>query len=191
MTLRDKLPELAVEAVMVVFAVTAALAADAWRENRQMQEFAERAREAVMVEARANLETFENTGPALDTMQAMLAEVLRRPDPGNSSLDLDFELPEASTAAWRAAQTSQAAAYLDYDWVVEVGRTYEVVEAYEAVSTGLIDAMGGIIASSIGASLDPATLRTVFGRLTVLTDIHGQAEDRLRDIVAAEGSADR
>lgn len=190
MTLRDKLPELAVEAVMVVFAVTAALAADAWWENRQMEEFAERASAAVLAEVEANLGEFRSTGSALDSVQVVLAQVLQTQDLTAMGNDLGFDLPEVSTAAWRAAQTSQAAAYIDYGWMIQVGRAYEVVDTYDGIGTGLIDAMSDIIGASVGTSLDLDRLRSVFGRLVVLSDVHDQVESRLEAIVA-EGAPTR
>ena len=38
-----------------------------------------------------------------------------------------------ATAAWRAAQASPAAPYLDYDWVIEVARAYEAYDVYGRV----------------------------------------------------------
>lgn len=46
---------------MVVFAVLAALGVEQWREDRQLQRFAEGAREAVDLEIRQNLEEFRRT----------------------------------------------------------------------------------------------------------------------------------
>ena len=48
---------------MVVFAVTVALAVEEWREERQLQEFADRARAGVIAEVRANIDEFERTVP--------------------------------------------------------------------------------------------------------------------------------
>jgi hypothetical protein len=43
-SLLTKLPELALEAAMVVFAVLVALGVEGWNDERQMREFADRAR---------------------------------------------------------------------------------------------------------------------------------------------------
>jgi len=64
-SLLTKLPELALEAVMVVFAVLVALGVEEWSDERQMREFADRARAGVIVEMRANLDEFQETGPNL------------------------------------------------------------------------------------------------------------------------------
>ena len=62
---------------MVVFAVLAALGVEQWREDRQLQWFAERAREAVEFEIRQNLDEFQRTGPVLAAKRDEMATALQ------------------------------------------------------------------------------------------------------------------
>ncbi len=131
--LRRKLPEIAVEAVMVVFAVFAAFGVEEWREERQLRQFAAVARSAVETELAENLEEFRTVGPALTGLTAQLERSLqaaRQEARVDWELDLSLRLPRVSTAAWRAAQGSQAAPYFDYDWVIRVSRIHEGLDGY-------------------------------------------------------------
>jgi hypothetical protein len=74
---------------MVVFAVMVALAVEGWSEDRQMREFADRARQGVITEIRANLDDFRQNGPGLLDTEATLWEVIR-------------EEERRSTAGWRS-----------------------------------------------------------------------------------------
>src|SRR5262245_21856053 len=59
--LRDKLPELLLEAASVVFAVLLALAVDEWRETQSQKALAARARASILEEIRGNESELRNT----------------------------------------------------------------------------------------------------------------------------------
>jgi len=174
-SLRSRLPELAIEAAMVVFAVLVALGVEEWREERQLREFADRARGAVAAEVGANLEELRSTGAALDSTATLLSRVVRENDVSLLTGGLALVLPDFSAAAWRTAQTSQASAYLDYDWMIEVSRAYELIEFYSSVATQVVEAMSVIIMRAPTVE----GLNSISGRLVVLTGLHGQLEERL------------
>ena len=148
--LRRKLPEIAVEAVMVVFAVFAAFGVEEWRDERQLRQFAVVARSAVETEIVENLEEFRRTGPALTALAAEVEGSLRMAREESAvdweGLDLSLQLPRVSTAAWGTAQGSQAAPYFDYGWVIQVARTYEGMEAYGDVRRQLLEGYAGFMA---------------------------------------------
>jgi hypothetical protein len=142
-----RLPALALEALMVVFAVLVALGVEEWREQRQMAAFAERVRSAVLAE-----------------------------------VDLSLTLPEFSSAAWSAAQASQVAPHLDYEWMIAVSRAYESYAIYSRISERVIDAMSLVMSGE--PTLDG--IRAIHGRLLVLIDVHGQVMERL-ELVSERG----
>ena len=180
--MRTRVAELAVEAVMVVFAVLVAFAVDEWREERQLRDFADRARAAVEAEIAANVEEFEATAAALDSVQALLGEAVRNDDPSLLGGSIAFSLPEPSSAAWRASQGSVAAPYLDYGWVIRVSRAYEVSETYARIAERAIDDMSSVIGT--GATIE--TMQPIYGRLVILSDMHGQVRDRFQALLAGE-----
>lgn len=177
---RSMLPGLVLEAVMVVFAVLVALGFEEWRDERQMRQFADRVEAAVVAEVRANLDEFRTTGPGLRSTQELLSDVLSQRD--MSALDDRFSLtfPDFSSAAWRAAQASQAAPYLDYDWVIQVSRAYEAYDIYARIADQIIDATSSIMGGS--PTLDG--IGAIQGRLVILTEVHGQVEERLALLLA-------
>ena len=111
--LRRKIPEIVIEAVMVVFAAFVAFNVDQWREEQQLRQTAVDVRSEVENELAENLEEFRNTGIELQELVRRLQEVVKRGRllPGE---ELDFNVvelllePQMSAAAWRVAQASQA-----------------------------------------------------------------------------------
>ena len=180
--LKTRFAELAVEAGMVVFAVLVAFAVEEWREERQLVEFADRARAAVEAEMQANVQEFEATAVALDSVRALLGRVVSSGDPTLLGGSLAFSLPEPSSAAWQAAQGSVAAPYLDYGWVIRASRAYEVSATYARVAERAIDDMSAVI--GIGATVE--TITPVYGRLVILSDMHEQVRDRFQALLDEE-----
>ena len=182
-SLRTRLPELALEAVMIVFAVLVALGFEEGRDERQMQEFADRARAAVLAEIGANLEEFRDTGSGLSERVDGLGEVVREGDPSLLVDGISLSLPDVSTAAWGAALASQATPYLDYDWVIRVSRAYEVSDVYSTIADGLIDALSPVI----GGKPTIEEINSVYGRLIILASVHQEVEERLEALLEEEG----
>ena len=119
---RRRLPELATEALMVVFAVLVALGVEEWREERQLRAFADRARAAVDLEIEQNLDEFRSDGPDLIDGRDHVGSTLRKLREAQETLDPDeeggvdfsfsFDFPDISTAAWRVAQSQSGGALL-------------------------------------------------------------------------------
>jgi len=143
-----------------------------------MRDFAAQARSAVVAEVRANLTELERTGPTLDSTKAELGRVVQEKDLSQLT-GLAFELPEISSAAWTAAQVSQAAPYLDYEWVIQVARAYESYQTYQRIANAAVDGVASIIGG--GPSLDRVSV--IYGNLVVLSDLHRQVQERFQGLV--------
>ena len=181
-----KLAEIATEAVMIVFAVLVALGVEEWREERQLHRFADRARVAVDSELEHNLTEFERAESNLidgrDRITNALQELIevQRGKPG-TSVELGFGLgfPEISTAAWRVAQVSQSAPYLDYDWLVERARQYDALERYLDFRDQVVTAIGSVTATQDDEDLGDTVvaLRQVYGRFDILLQLHASLQE--------------
>lgn len=187
---RRRLPELATEALMVVFAVLVALGVEQWREERQLRAFADRARAAVDQEIELNLGEFRNSEPNLiegsETVATVLQALLEARESGESGSvghSFTFSEPEISMAAWRVAQASQAAPYFDYDWVIERARHYELVERYAGLWDQFLEGLASVGAASFTNDFDAAV--TAFsrtqGQLAILVQIHQQLQEQMED----------
>ena len=196
--LRWKLAEIAIEAVMIVFAVLVALGFEEWREERQLHSLADRARVAVDLELQHNLTEFERAEANLIDEQEKIANALQklieiqRGTPDTSSIDMGFTLgfPEVSTAAWRVAQVSQAATYLDYDWLVERARQYDGLERYLDFQDQVIAAVGVVVATADDEDMNDAitALRQVYGRLNILLQLHATLQEGMAGYLRESGS---
>ena len=191
-TLRQKLPEIAVEAAMVVFAVFAAFGVEEWREDRQLRQFAVVARTAVETEIAENLAEFRATEPVLTALVAQLDALLQAAREGDVEVDdevsLGLRMPRTSTAAWRAAQGSQAAPYFDYDWVIRVSRVYELYGGYADVRRQVVADYGRVMARRASfRGMSPADFVESFeplsGSLLTLRQLHGEMQGGLARLV--------
>lgn len=144
--LREKLPELILEAVSVVFAVLLALGVDEWRETRSRNALAERARASILEEIRSNEAELRRTRDANRALQQKIEETLlevqRRE--GEPSLELNFQIALLSSASWQTAQMTQAANFLDFDWVRRVSNVYELQDLYLTSQSAVVDRISGI-----------------------------------------------
>ncbi len=177
---RGRLGRILAEAAMIVFAVLVALAFEEWREERQMIDFAARARTSVEAELSANLEALEETRPRLLEVDSILAAVLESEDLTVLDGNIDLTLPDLSDAAWEVARGSRAAPYFDFDWVLRTARAYEVLDVYSGASQNAITAMSGII----GRTPTLEHVAAIYGWLVIVNDIHRQAIERLRSNLA-------
>ena len=103
--IKNKLPELILEAAFVVFAVLLALGVDEWRENRTNQKLADRTRDNIIEEIHANYLELISTRSLHDSLLVQLENDLI--DLENNSIieiDVGFSVSLLSSAAWHTAQ---------------------------------------------------------------------------------------
>lgn len=137
-TLKEKAPELLVEALSVVFAVLAALAVDEWREDRQNAELASRALDAIVAEVEQNQAELDGARPANLALLERLAEAARDtvlPD----ELDLEFDYSLVSSSAWETAQVTRATHFMELYDVQRLARLYDLQGLYEAAQDQVLD----------------------------------------------------
>ena len=144
--LRDKLPELLLEAASVVFAVLLALAVDEWRETKSRDALAARARASILEEIRSNESELRNSRSKNRALQQQIEEALRRVKQREpeTSLEINFQIAFLSSSSWQTAQMTQAANFLDFDWVRRVSKVYEHQELYLTSQSAVVDRLSGI-----------------------------------------------
>ena len=164
-TLKDKLPEIALEALFVVFAILLALAADEWREERQRREIAERALEAIeaeMVENRDELLTARDSNLVLLTrLQEAVSD-----DEAAEGISLQYEYATLSGAAWETAQVTQAVHYADFELVQRLARVYDMQGLFVESQRSVVDQMSGVAAGDTDAFL-----RAMLGKLGIAMSV--------------------
>ncbi len=137
----------------------------------------------MVAEIRANLDESRATGPALRKNAEEFGTVLREDDLSLLERLASIGLPDYSSAAWGADQTSQAAPYLDYDWVIQVARVYEIFDPYPHITEGLIDRMSLLF----GRPPTMEDVNSLYGLHQLLIDFHGQIEVGLEALLEEEG----
>lgn len=142
-TLRRKAPELALEALSVVFAVLVALGVDEWRENRQNQERADRALVAITGEVRSNRAELEEN---LANNVALLGTIneAARADSLPPGLNISYEYSLLATSAWETAQVAQATQFIPLERVQSLARLYGLQRLFEESQGEVMDFILGI-----------------------------------------------
>ena len=130
-TLRAKIPELILEAAMVVFAVVVALGVDEWRENRENAELADRALAGIRAEIQDNREELAGSAAANRTVRDLVLEAARDtvlPD----TFSVNFEYGLISSSAWETAQVTRATQFIPLHQVHPLAKLYGVQELLQA-----------------------------------------------------------
>jgi len=129
-SIRSKLPEIMIEAAMVVVAVLAALAVEEWREHRQQLELADRAVAVVMAEIESNRRDVVENLPA---NEALLQRVVAADRSGvmPDDFDLTFEYALLAESGWQAAQVTEAIHFIPLDQVERIARLYGLQALYQ------------------------------------------------------------
>ena len=140
--LRERWPEILIEAGSVLLAVLLAFAVDEWRDARNKRELARRAQQSILAEIRANRDelrgTFDANTRQLQSLQQTLDRFGASPDTTHASVSLGFHAAQLSDAAWETARTTQAAQLLPFDWIVEVARVYETQALYKTAQLDML-----------------------------------------------------
>jgi len=137
--LRERLPEILIEAGSVVIAVLLAQAAGIWHEQQQQQQLASEARAAVVSEMHANETELDKMRARMKTNIASLAVTAQNTDATNVSLSIDMTLALLSEAAWRAALDTGAVQHVDFAWTMKVAKVYELQELMLHAQSGAVD----------------------------------------------------
>ncbi len=189
--LPERLVDLSIQAVLIVFAVLLALGLEEWWGERELQAIAAEARLAVELEIENNLAELNGAEAgltsgiaAVDRLVGLLRRAQRDGLPlealDESQVEVDLPYPRISTAAWRVAQTSRAAPYLEYGWLIEQAKLYDSFERYAMVWDWIVEDaanVAGVGEDDVDVAL--AKVRRLQGHLIVLGRIHAALQERL------------
>ena len=140
--IRDKLPEILVEAFSVALAVVLALAVDNWRDERMLNRQAMALRQAVAAEMRSNLEELRRVLPKIDANQREAEGVVKSEGERDQASKLVVTSAVLTAAAWQTTQTSNnAVERLPAAWRIKVAKAYELQELYQRQQQAAMDAL--------------------------------------------------
>ena len=185
---RAKLPELILEAASVVFAVLLALALDEWSENRDLARVTRLAMTRVEEEVTANSRQLDEARTSLEAAAGGLDEAPTSGQPvgAQTEVSVQLNLPLLPSAAWQAAQMSQAGARLPIDWASRAAEAYELQELYETRQALTFDLLTG--GGPVGADQDPdEALGRLRAQLRTLLLLLGELEKSYAEVLAAGG----
>ena len=179
--LKAKGPEVFLEALFVVFAVLVALAVDEWAQDRELRERAEQARSAVISELTRNQEELAGGSESTVAMLGSITEALERIRAGEEleGLGVSGELPDFTDAAWEVALVTGAVARMDYDWVLETARVYELQDLVWELQTEFVSYFAQVAVRRPGE--EPFT--KLQGQLAMLASLHQELSRRYSDLL--------
>ena len=140
--LREKTPEILIEAASVVLALLLAFGANAWHQHNEEAKLAARAHQGIIEELRSNRaqldETRASMGHAIASLRASIARLKAGQSPEQGSANFPFAPLLPSSAAWQTAQATGAVADFDYAWTLKVAKTYEMQTLFLAAQQRVI-----------------------------------------------------
>ncbi len=176
--LRERLPEILLEAGSVVFALLLALGANEWRDAHQARQAGEAARRSILAEVRANRQEIEG---ALASNRAALARLAGVSARGDTLRNVSMDLAQLSSAAWRTAQATQAAASIPFEKLLPISRVYELQDMYTRAQLGLLDRL------TDDAPGGPP--RRLVGQLKVVRDLAVGLDSSYAQLLRQEGTS--
>jgi len=142
--LRDKLPEILIEAASVVLALLLALAVNDWRDREQENERAAITREAIVAELRANQQEIESAHLALTRIVASLQGAMDDSKPAAHELNVEMGISLLSAAAWHATLATQASQRIDFAWLTRIAKLYELQDHFLRVQNAAVDQLSAV-----------------------------------------------
>lgn len=139
--LREKLPEILIEAGSVVLALLLAFAVNAWHERAQDEERATIAKQAILRELRSNADDLRSSVTALRTIVDSLKETAAAKEAPPSSIHVGLGLSLLSSAAWHATLATQASQLIDFDWMTRMAKVYELQDTFLRMQGSAVDAL--------------------------------------------------
>lgn len=180
---RERWAEIALESVLIVFAVLLALALDEWREHRQRSELAGRVQHGVVLELARNLEELE---AALNDNRILLADLERQLDSiaadSSASLTFSMNVAELSSAAFGTMRMTEVAPFMEFDWIARSARAYDRQEFFAELQLQLLD----VLATSFYEADSPAEmLKPFLGRLAMLLQFGDGLREAYQEVIGA------
>lgn len=124
--LKDKLPEILIEAASVLLALLLAFGAKAWHEHHARVVLAAQARDAIIAELKSNREQLDESLAELDkSMHSVKKQMTSLDDIKGVKIGFPYQAWLPSSVAWRSAQATGAIRDFDYDWTLKVSRVYQ------------------------------------------------------------------
>lgn len=166
---------LAAEALLVVLSVLLALALNSWREGRANEALALRSLQSVVDEADTNCSRIS----ALQAYHRAVADRERQPE--------GIQVGLIRNDAWHSAQSTGAAAYVDYDIATTIGRIYAAQADHRTIVEAHIQAL--FVALSGGTQLDEglhgdadiATIRELVRIQAQLLEVYEELADTVTE----------
>lgn len=185
--LRERLPEIVIEATSVGAAVLLALGLDAWRDHARQVDEAQDALDGIQAEIAANAVEVKATVDAARRMLAEVEPLVARVDPpaAGAGFEFGFEIALTSAAAWATAQSAGVLPALGFDDGLAIARTYELQRWFEDAQRQAVSGFGRLPASDADWSRQRAALGAVARDLRVVVELG----DSLAQEYALHGSA--
>lgn len=132
------LPQVIIESILIVVSILVALGLDAWRENREDEEFVRTALSNFLIEIRQNQTRVEDAAPFNMGLRQVLNQHYTEED--ISSVDefvnmVEIYSPAAlQSTAWDTALATGSLAKMEYNLVTALSMTYSLQNRYDTTS---------------------------------------------------------
>ncbi|MCH9647003.1 MAG: hypothetical protein K0U98_02125 [Deltaproteobacteria bacterium] len=180
--LKQRLPEILLEIFSVVLAVLVALGVNQWQEDKENAELAELARTKIEAEVRSNIDEVEGAGTKIQGLLAELRGTIKEVETGaEGEIGLSFPVAVLSSSAWDTSKATQALNYMDFEWVMRVGRVYDLQKIHHQSQTEVLNFISSMDHSE--ASQPARMLRGFLGRAETALELQQGLLEDYRDLL--------
>lgn len=181
--LKERLPEILLEIFSVILAVLVALGVNQWQEDKENAELAQLARSKIEAEVQSNLDELEEAGTKIQSLLAQLRGTIQKIEAGGEGqIGLLFPVAVLSSSAWDTSKSTQALNYMDFEWVMRVGRVYDLQSIHHQSQT---EVLSYISAMDEKEAREPARmLRGFLGRAEAAQELQQGLLKDYRDLLS-------
>ena len=180
--LRDRLPEILIEAGSIVIAVLLAQAAAIWHEQQQQDQLASQARAAIISEIRANEAELDKLRAGMKKSIPGLATMAQDTAATNANLHFDMSVALLSESAWHAALDTGAVQHVDFAWTMKVAKVYELQELVMHAQSSVLDQVAAM--SDSDNELPHVIASRILSRENSLADLADGLDTGYREALA-------
>ena len=180
--LRDRLPEILIEAGSIVIAVLLAQAAAIWHEQQQQDQLASQARAAIISEIRANEAELDKLRAGMKKSIAAFATMSQDTTATNANLHFDMSVALLSESAWHAALDTGAVQHVDFAWTMKVAKVYELQELVMHAQSSVLDQVAAM--SDSDNELPHVIASRILSRENSLADLADGLDPGYREALA-------
>lgn len=188
---KDRVPDILLESFFIVAALLLAFALDEWREEKEKQEIADKAKTAIYSELSDNLDKLQRNLPVHEERLGDLKNIIQAMEntpEEDSELGFEYSMVLISSAAWESAKMTQVVQNFTFEEITDFSQLYQMQDLYTDNQDKIIDKvmeMGDLDEDEL-----LGIMKRLSHRLEILIDINKDYSRALESVIPTTTSTE-